>query len=224
MPVRYTTVPLAPLGPVHVAWTEHGVCCLTATGDERSFQAELSRRFGGDARRDDGRQAGWEEMLNAWLAGEPVDAALDVGWASPFERTILERCRAIPRGEVRPYQWLSAECGGPGAARAAGTVMRKNPIPLLIPCHRVVTAAGDLGNYSMGGPTIKRMLLEAEGVDVDRLEGLARQGYRFKADPLGGSYCYPSCRAGGSGWEELVRTAREAQAKGYRPCPHCRPV
>ena len=69
----------------------------------------------------------------------------------------------IPRGQVRPYQWLAQEAGKPGAARAVGSTMANNPVPLIVPCHRVVRADGSIGQYSLGGVENKRLLLAVEG-------------------------------------------------------------
>ncbi|HEY3368705.1 MAG TPA: methylated-DNA--[protein]-cysteine S-methyltransferase [Symbiobacteriaceae bacterium] len=226
MSIRYTTVPLAPLGPVHVAWTEAGLARLTANGDAESFRDGLAGHYGPSfVIRDDSRQAEWRALLADWLAGREPAIGLDLSGVSPFERKVLAKTREIPRGEVRPYQWLAREAGSPGAVRAVGSAMRKNPIPLLVPCHRVVTATGALGNYSMGGPDVKRRLLEAEGAAVARLEDLADRGCRYLGDAARGTFCYPSCLSAKPGPDRLkLKTAREAEAAGLKPCPHCRPV
>ena len=83
-----------------------------------------------------------------------------------FRRRVLDACAAIPRGEVRTYGELAAECGSPRAARAVGSAMATNPVPLVVPCHRVVRGDGAVGQYSAGGPEQKIRMLEAEGVDV----------------------------------------------------------
>ena len=85
----------------------------------------------------------------------------------------------IPRGEVRPYGWIAAEIGRPKAVRAVGTALGHNPVPLIVPCHRVVRSDGMIGQYSLGGPENKRTILAGEGVDPDELEALARAGVRY---------------------------------------------
>ena len=78
---------------------------------------------------------------------------------------MIEACQRIPRGETLSYGELAAKVGNPGAARAVGTVMSSNPLPLVIPCHRVLGAGGCLGGYSARqGVAMKRRLLEMEGV------------------------------------------------------------
>jgi len=82
----------------------------------------------------------------------------------PFERAVLQALRRIPPGQVRTYGEIARTLGKPSAARAVGTACARNPLPLLIPCHRVVRSDGKLGGYSLrGGVALKRQLLEAEG-------------------------------------------------------------
>ena len=92
-----------------------------------------------------------------------------------FRRRVLEECARIPAGEVRTYGQLAAACGNPRAARAVGTAMATNPVPGIVPCHRVVRGDGRIGHYSAGGPDQKERMLKAEGVAVVdgrvRLEG-----------------------------------------------------
>src|SRR5207245_627003 len=83
-----------------------------------------------------------------------------------------------PRGEVRPYSWIAREIGRPAAARAVGTALAHNPIPFLIPCHRVVRSDGRVGGY-LFGPKLKRRVLADEGVDVGALDALAHTGTQY---------------------------------------------
>lgn len=223
-PVFYTVVHLDVLGQIFVAYTDQGICFLTAaTTSAEQFEAMVERRYGCPVQRDDTRQERFQAALQRWLAGKAQDVKIDLTRVSPFERQVLEKAREIGRGRVFPYQWLAKEVGKPGASRAIGNVMARNPVPLLIPCHRVVAGSGVIGNYSMGGPAIKRQLLELEGVDVNRLHDLARQGYRFKASKTTGIFCYPTCREIQPHNELLFKSAYEAQLAGYRPCKLCRP-
>jgi methylated-DNA-[protein]-cysteine S-methyltransferase len=112
----------------------------------------------------------WIEELAAKLRqfaeGRPVEfagVALALDRLSPFARRVVEACRRIPWGQVRTYGQLAAVCGSPGAARAVGSVMAKNRFPLIVPCHRVLAAGGELGGYSApAGLAMKRRLLEME--------------------------------------------------------------
>lgn len=145
---------------------------------------------------------------------------------SPFEQEVLHCLRQIPRGEVRPYAWLAKEAGRPRAIRAVGTIMARNPVPLLLPCHRVVPSTGGIGNYGYGSP-MKRELLQREGVSVDNLDAWSRHKVRYIGSRTTGIYCYPTCRdARRISWENQVSfsNTEKAHEAGYRPCLHCRPV
>jgi methylated-DNA-[protein]-cysteine S-methyltransferase len=83
---------------------------------------------------------------------------------TPFQQLVWQACAAIPKGETRTYQWIAKEIGKPGAVRAVGTALGKNPFAPVIPCHRVVRADGTIGKYSgPGGSQGKRQLLRKEG-------------------------------------------------------------
>jgi methylated-DNA-[protein]-cysteine S-methyltransferase len=107
--------------------------------------------------------------LRQFAEGQPVDFSevrLEFDRLSPFARRVVDACRRIPWGQVRTYGQLAAVCGSPGAARAVGSVMAKNRFPLVVPCHRVLAAGGELGGYSAPtGLKMKRRLLEMERVD-----------------------------------------------------------
>jgi methylated-DNA-[protein]-cysteine S-methyltransferase len=107
-----------------------------------------------------------ERFLRAYAADgrtRRISFPLDLGEASAFARRVVEACLAIPAGECRTYAELAAAAGSPGAARAVGQVMRRNPLPILIPCHRVVGAGGRLVGFSApGGVRLKARLLEHE--------------------------------------------------------------
>jgi methylated-DNA-[protein]-cysteine S-methyltransferase len=106
--------------------------------------------------------------LKLYAAGETVDFAdtpLSLDHSTTFGAQVVAACRRIPWGGTSTYGELAAECGSPGAARAVGSVMAKNRYPLIVPCHRVLAAGGDLGGYSApDGLAMKRRLLAMEGV------------------------------------------------------------
>ena len=106
------------------------------------------------------------ENVISFLEGRLVDLAripLDLPGFSPFRLEVSRAVRAIPRGEVRTYGQVAASVGSPGAARAVGRAMALNPVPLLVPCHRVVGADGALTGFSArGGIAAKRRLLDME--------------------------------------------------------------
>ena len=121
----------------------------------------------------------WERhliaRLQAYACGEPEafgDVAVDLEPLSRFHRRVCRRCRRIPYGRTLTYGRLAVLAGSPRAARAVGSCMARNPVPLVVPCHRVVCSGGKLGGYSApGGTRLKQRLLELE----------ARQ---FPANPL----------------------------------------
>jgi len=152
------------LGPVYVAYSERGIACLSGDqGSDQAFELLCRAQTGEAPARSHERQAELTGLLEGWLQGEPYDGPIDLAGLSPFAQAVLAACRAIPRGQVRTYAELAAAVGKPGAARAVGSAMRRNPVPLLIPCHRVVRGDGVIGNYSMGGPAVKERLLRQEG-------------------------------------------------------------
>ena len=106
------------------------------------------------------------DRLRAFFAGEPVsfdDVELDLEWCTPFQLAVAETLRGVPRGEVVTYGELAALAGYPGAQRAAGTFCAHNRFPVVVPCHRVVSAAG-IGSYGAQGIEYKRRLLALEHV------------------------------------------------------------
>ena len=105
------------------------------------------------------------QALEKYLHGENVDLStfpVDLENRSVFERATLEYARQIPRGSVVTYSELATKLGNPRAARAVGNALRRNPVPLFVPCHRVVGVA-DLGGFAWGLES-KRKLLQLEGV------------------------------------------------------------
>ena len=162
------------------------------------------------------------------LAGETrVRIPLDLRGRTEFEVAVWTKALEIPRGEVRPYGWIAAEIGRPKAVRAVGTALGHNPVPLIVPCHRVVRTDGTIGQYSLGGPGNKRTILAAEGLDPVALEDAARRGERLTGSTTTKITCWPTCRHARrvqDRYRVSFRSLREARAKGYRPCKVCRPT
>ncbi|MGH8925238.1 MAG: methylated-DNA--[protein]-cysteine S-methyltransferase [Acidimicrobiia bacterium] len=151
----------SPVGDLAVTFNLRGVSSvsLAALDFADYFQYRFGRRL-----IEALPPAGWEKLINRGIeAGTPGELPLDLRGLTVFRREIMLIATTIPRGEVRPYQWLATQAGRPGAARAVGSAMANNPIPLIVPCHRVVRADGSLGAYSLGGPDNKRVLLAKEG-------------------------------------------------------------
>ncbi|MCL1885833.1 MAG: methylated-DNA--[protein]-cysteine S-methyltransferase [Dehalococcoidia bacterium] len=103
--------------------------------------------------------------IRDYFKGHPIyfNEALDLSAGSIFAQKVWNICRIIPYGQTRSYGWLAGQLGQPNAARAVGNSLGKNPIPIIIPCHRVIAANGNIGGFS-GGLETKRQLLTLEGI------------------------------------------------------------
>jgi O-6-methylguanine DNA methyltransferase len=218
----------SPVGPVFVAQSKAGISMVTRAKSGADFEREFQRRLGRTVAPEKSVAPADVRALVENLRGKGrPQLRFDLRGLSEFERAVLMKALEIPSGEVRPYSWIAREIGRPGAVRAAGSALARNPVPLLIPCHRVVRSDGHIGNYSLGGARNKRTLLEAEGAHPETLEELASSGVRYLGNEKGRYFCYPTC----GGIETLVRSntvrfhgERDAVAAGYHPCPDCRPV
>ena len=215
-----------PLGPVFVAFNSRGISLVEAATTKRSFERDFSDRFGRHLFAIEPERS-LDRGLDAALAsGVPGDLRFDLRGLGPFATAVLRATVRIPVGEVRSYSWVAAVAGNPRAVRAAGSALARNPIALLIPCHRVVRSDGLIGEYGMGGPENKWRILTQEGVDVERLGDLARRGGRYVASTTG-VFCHPTCRHArrlSARHQLLFPDAATAQAAGMRPCTWCEPV
>lgn len=129
----------------------------------REKRAVSSRRPGsGGGRAEELAQQGLTEVAE-YLAGERLQFSVpvDTGELSAFTRQVLEACRRVPYGQTVCYGELAKRVGKPGAARAVGQALGRNPVPLIVPCHRVVASGGELGGFG-GGVELKRRLLALE--------------------------------------------------------------
>ncbi len=214
----------SPVGEVAVTFNPNGVSSLTLASED--WQGYHARRHGRPLIRAEAPAAWSSRITDAIEAGTPGKLPVDLTSVTPFQQTILRIATTIPRGEVRPYGWLAREANAPGAARAVGSTMARNPIPLIIPCHRVVRSDGTIGAYSLGGPEVKWELLTHEGADPAHLEDLAGHHIRVQGNKSTGIYCNPTCRALRRSKEGNVvdfRSSGEAARAGFRACEVCRP-
>ena len=218
----------SPVGPLRVAWNARGVSEVSGEPDDEAFETRFRARTGRRARRVAALPADLARRIDRRLAGDRRNRIdLDLRGSTPFEQAVWMKALEIPRGEVRPYGWIAAEIGRPKAVRAVGTALGHNPVPLIVPCHRVVRSDGMIGQYSLGGPENKRTILAEEGADPDHLESLARAGIRYIGSDTTRIYCLPTCRDARRVTERRLVTfhsAGAAAAAGYRPCRHCRPT
>jgi methylated-DNA-[protein]-cysteine S-methyltransferase len=116
-----------------------------------------------DARETPQRFTSLRERYRAYFQGQRVafTDALDLTGATPFQRAVWQSTGEIPFGQTRSYSWVASRAGNPRAVRAAGQALSVNPLPIIVPCHRVLAKDGGLGGYS-GGLPVKKMLLELE--------------------------------------------------------------
>src|SRR6476661_2694206 len=185
----------SPIGPLRVAWNARGFSTVEEAPDDGTFEARFHARTGRVARRRDTLPEGLARKIERRLGGDRRNRIeLDLRGSTEFERAVWMKALEIPSGEVRPYGWIAAEIGRPKAVRAVGTALGHNPVPLLIPCHRVVRSDGHIGQYSLGGPEVKRRVLTAEGLDLDRLEAYASRGIRYLGSDTTHIFCMPTCR------------------------------
>jgi len=154
----------SPIGQVAVAWGPRGVSAvILARGDDDADVAELERV----AARPVVPASRLPDEVARALAGERVPVRVNLSSVGPFDVAVLRATRRIARGDVRPYAWVAARIGNPRAVRAVGSALGRNPVPLIIPCHRVVRSDGTLGQYALG-TEVKRTLLASEGFEAAR--------------------------------------------------------
>ena len=154
--MKQHTVIDSPYGPLTLV-AEDGVLCGLYMTDQRHRPPEES--FGTP---DETPFAEAEEQLEAYFAGELKEFTLELRLnGTPFQRRVWEQLRAIPYGERRTYGELAAALGNPAASRAVGLANGRNPIGIIVPCHRVVGADGSLTGYG-GGLERKQRLLDFE--------------------------------------------------------------
>jgi methylated-DNA-[protein]-cysteine S-methyltransferase len=177
----------APWGPLRVAASERGIVAVEQLVTEDDFRARLERRFGAlgagtatPAARAHLERA--ESALRAFVGGDLgslADLPLDLGDRPRWDRQVLAAVRDIPPGATASYGEVARMVGRPGAARAVGGAVGRNPIGLAVPCHRVIAGDGTIGGYGGGwwggreaGLELKRQLLAREGVQL-RARGTA---------------------------------------------------
>lgn len=168
------------VGPVGLVWSTRGLAGVQLPEASRAATvARIRRRFPGAAEREPPpsvHQAA--ARITALLEGEPADLSeieLDLEGLPPFEHELYQLVRTIPPGSTMSYGQLAARMGQPGASRAVGQALGRNPWAIVVPCHRVLAASGRLGGFSAhGGRDTKRRLLALESRHADDPLGLFR--------------------------------------------------
>ncbi len=193
---------------------ERLVIRASARGIVRVHPGRLPASAGGaGARRLEDRA---REELMEYLAGRRAffSVPVDLSGAGAFQRDVLGAARAIPFGETRAYAWIARRIGSPRAVRAVGTALGRNPVPLIVPCHRVLRSGGDLGGYGLG-TDLKRLLL-----DLERSTPLLEGNSATRVVCLVGC---PATRRTRADRRIVFASVDDARSVGYRPCRVCRP-
>jgi len=185
--------------------TPHGVS-LIRTGRLEQPASAVARRLVERAR---------EEIVE-YLRGKRAffSVPVDLSEAGAFQRRVLEAAREIPFGEARPYAWVAERIGNPHAVRAVGTALGRNPVPILVPCHRVLRTDGGLGGYAFGLDLKTRLLGLERATPV--LEGCATTGIVCRVG------CPDAMRMRDDS-RVVFASVEDARTVGYRPCRTCRP-
>lgn len=241
---RWVRVP-GPIGDLSVAFTDHGIAYVRidapaeaddaeanrddaqtdrddAETEADDFAASFRRRFARPLLPADRPPAG---LLPALRSGRTTDLRFDLRGLTEFQSDVLRAAQTIPKGQVRPYAWIARQIGRPKAVRAVGSALANNPVPVLIPCHRVTRSDGVVGEYVFG-PATKERLLRTENVDLDELRSLAERHVFYVGSDTTGVVCFPTChnaRRITPGHRHGFRSIPDAEAAGYRPCQSCRP-
>jgi methylated-DNA-[protein]-cysteine S-methyltransferase len=222
----------SPLGPILIARSDEGVVAVEYLDAARGMAASrLLRRHGIELIEDGTETEAFYQQILEYLAGDRTRLAwpLDFRLAgSDFHREVLQATAALPYGAVVSYAHLAREIGRPTATRAVAQALRHNPLPIVVPCHRVVGSSGALTGYAGNKLALKEQLLTLEGVPIAHP---TREGYvqrdsmyvRADHDP---EYCVPTCGSLSTLplWRLTLYAARErAEAAGLAPCTSCRP-
>jgi methylated-DNA-[protein]-cysteine S-methyltransferase len=166
--VFYDVLGRSPLGTIYLAAGESGLVAVGLATDEHSFARQVTRAVGLGPVRSVERLRDARRQMQEYLSGvrTSFDLQIDLRGTTPFQRSVLEAARRIPRGTVLAYGDLALRLGRPHAGRAVGQVLAHNPLPVLIPCHRVVSQNGELCGYLGDRLGLKARLLRLEGVPV----------------------------------------------------------
>ncbi|TML33231.1 MAG: methylated-DNA--[protein]-cysteine S-methyltransferase [Actinobacteria bacterium] len=153
-----------PVGQLLVAVTDRGLCEVSFDPEPEREVETLARTFGARVLRSPRPTDEARRQLDEYFAGERqrFDLPVDLRLAREFAGAVLKELARVPYGQLTTYGTLAAKAGRPRAARAVGTIMNRNPVPIVLPCHRVVGSTGALTGYG-GGLDRKRTLLELEG-------------------------------------------------------------
>ena len=229
--LTYGIVP-SPLGNILVARSEQGVSLVEYLGEARTLAASRLRELTDvETVENSAEIARLRDDLLDFLGGR----RRDLGWrldlrlaGSDFSRAVLETAAAIPYGAVTSYASIARRVGKPRAVRAVAQALRRNPLPIVVPCHRVVGSSGKLTGYAGDKLGLKRQLLDVEGV---RTAPSARD-FRVRREAMyvrageDRAYCLPTCGdlpSHSLADLTLIASRESVEALGLEPCSDCRP-
>ena len=165
----YGRLAQSPVGALMVAVSAQGVVAVDFGDNEGRFVDRLRRAFGVRPNPSPERAGPAVRQLDEYVQGKRTafDLPVDLEACSDFQRRVLEAAVAVPRGRLATYGEIAARIGAPQAARAVGQALARNPVPIIVPCHRVAAADGSLTGYSGGaGVETKAKLLRLEGAAI----------------------------------------------------------
>ena len=222
----------SPLGPILIARSEQGVVLVEYLDSARGLAASRVLRERGIEVVEDGTDTEpFHQQILEYLAGERTRLAWPLDYrlaGSDFQREVLQVTAALPYGAVVSYARLAREIGRPTATRAVAQALRHNPLPIVVPCHRVVGSSGGLTGYAGNKLGLKERLLDLEGVRVAhgrREPHIVRDAMYIRADH-DSAYCIPTCGALPTVplWRLTLFGSRDrAESAGLEPCSDCRP-
>ncbi len=193
------------LDKISIQTTPLGVSLIRAEPLEKPATA-AARRLAERAR----------EELSEYFEGKRAffSVPVDLSEAPDFQRKVLAAARRIPFGEVRPYAWVAQHIGHPRAVRAVGTALGRNPVPFIVPCHRVLQTGGGLGGYLFGTDVKSRLLSLERTTPV--YEGCTSTHIVCRVGCVHGRHMRPDNRV-------VFASVDDARSIGYRPCKVCKP-
>jgi methylated-DNA-[protein]-cysteine S-methyltransferase len=219
----------SPLGKILIARSELGISLVEYLESESAAKSHLARLAGGEMRED---KAGVETVYHELLEyldhrRTRLDWPLDLRWArSDFQRRVLTATAELPYGAVTSYAGIAQRIGTPSAVRAVAQALRRNPVPIVIPCHRVIGNGGDLTGYAGNKISLKRTLLSLEGVPMAVRARKIERDHMYVRAGADSEYCVPTCgslsRQSLAGLT-LFGSRGHAEAVGLTPCTSCRP-
>ena len=230
--VSYRVFP-SPLGHILIARSEHGVSLVEYLHGGTDLSMSRLSRVGGVEAQEDGAEieALYRELLE-YLRGDRtrLEWPLDLRLArSDFHRAVLRATAAIPYGAVTSYAGIAAEIGKPAATRAVAQALRWNPLPIVVPCHRIIGTSGALTGYSGNKVGLKQQLLAVEGIQAVGTRNDSRVArnmlYHYDRNDQH-EYCLPTCgdiARRPIGPVTLLASRELAGALGLVPCSACRP-